>query len=98
MTISPAQCRAARGLLDWSQQDLADASGVGNTTICNFEGGHSSPQQAKLDALRRAFERAGVIFVERDGDGPGVRLRGSAASPPVTESIPLENLNAENDE
>lgn len=96
MTISPAQCRAARGLLDWSQQELADASGVGNTTICNFEGGHASPQPGKLAALRRAFEQAGVAFVDKNGEGPGVRLSRGAGM--AAESIPLENLNAENDE
>jgi transcriptional regulator with XRE-family HTH domain len=96
-TISPAQCRAARGLLDWSQQELATASGVGNTTICNFEGGHASPQQGKLDALRRAFERAGVAFVEKNGQGRGVLFREGSVIPGA-ESIPLENLSAENDE
>ncbi|HMK90487.1 MAG TPA: helix-turn-helix transcriptional regulator [Methylocystis sp.] len=95
MSISPAQCRAARGLLDWSQQRLADASGVGNTTICNFEGGRSSPQPGKLSALRRAFERAGVAFMDRNGEGPGVRLRLADATPA---SIPLEDLSAENDD
>ncbi|MCA6098893.1 helix-turn-helix transcriptional regulator [Bradyrhizobium australafricanum] len=75
--ITAAQCRAARALLDWSQQQLADASKVGNATIRNFEGGKSAPQYATLDVLSRAFESAGVVFLE-DGQsidgGPGVRL------------------------
>lgn len=73
--MTPAQCRAARALLDWSQQQLADASKVGNATIRNFEGGKSSPQNATLEVLRRAFDDAGVIFIEQNGHGPGVRLR-----------------------
>jgi transcriptional regulator with XRE-family HTH domain len=73
--ISPAQCRAARGLIDWSQQRLAETAKVANSTIRNFENGHSSPMNATLDVLQRALEAAGVIFVEENGDGPGVRLR-----------------------
>jgi transcriptional regulator with XRE-family HTH domain len=73
--ITPAQCRAARALLDWSQQQLADAAKIGNATIRNFESGKSSPQSATLDVLRRALEGAGVIFVEENGEGPGVRLK-----------------------
>lgn len=75
--ITPAQCRAARALLDWSQQQLAEAARVGNATIRNFESGRSSPQNATLDVLRRAFETAGVIFIDENGQGPGVRLRKS---------------------
>lgn len=74
--INSAQCRAARALLDWSQQQLADAARVGNATIRNFEAGRSEPQRATLDVLRRAFEDAGVVFIPENGGGPGVRLRG----------------------
>lgn len=73
--ITPAQCRAARALLDWSQQQLADAARVGNATIRNFEGGKSSPQNATLTVLRTALESAGVEFIPENGGGPGVRLR-----------------------
>lgn len=72
--ITPAQCRAARALLDWSQQQLADAARVGNATIRNFEGGKSSPQNATLTVLRTALESAGVEFIPENGGGPGVRL------------------------
>lgn len=50
-------------MLDWSQQDLADASKVGNATIRNFEAGRSEPRHAILDALQRTFETAGVEFI-----------------------------------
>ena len=73
--ITPAQCRAARGLLDWSQQQLADAARVGISTVRQFEGGEREPRHATLDVIRRAFEAAGVIFVDENGDGPGVRMR-----------------------
>lgn len=69
--ITASQCRAARALLDWSQQRLADESKIGNATIRNFEGGKSTPQHATLDVLRRCFEAAGVDFI----NGTGVKLR-----------------------
>ena len=71
--MTPAQCRAARALLDWSQQQLADAAKIGNATIRNFEGGKSTPQNATLDVLQRALESAGVEFT--NGDEPGVKLK-----------------------
>jgi transcriptional regulator with XRE-family HTH domain len=73
MLLTPPQCRAARALIDWSQQQLADASLVGNATIRNFERGRSDPQNSTLAALQRALEAAGVEFT--NGDQPGVRMR-----------------------
>lgn len=73
--ITSSQCRAARALLDWSQQRLAEESRIGNATIRNFEGGKSTPQHATLDVLKRALETAGVVFIDQNGNGPGVRLR-----------------------
>lgn len=73
--ITPAQCRAARALIDWSQQQLADAAKVGVVTIRQFEGGASAPRNATLTVIRAALEAAGVIFVAENGEGPGVRLR-----------------------
>lgn len=68
--ISKDQCRAARALVDWSQDRLAAASGVANTTIRNFEGGKTEPIQSVLSAIRLTLEAAGVEFI----DG-GVRLK-----------------------
>ncbi|MFG1421724.1 helix-turn-helix domain-containing protein [Roseixanthobacter liquoris] len=73
--MTPAQCRAARGLVDWSQADLASAANVGLSTLRNFEAGRSAPMANNLAALRAALESAGVILVEENGEGPGVRLR-----------------------
>jgi transcriptional regulator with XRE-family HTH domain len=75
MTIGPEQCRAARGLVNWSQDALAAASSVSKATIANFELGKSAPINATRDALRRALEAAGVEFIAENGGGPGVRLR-----------------------
>jgi transcriptional regulator with XRE-family HTH domain len=73
--LTPAQCRAARGLLDWSQLELAQLAGVGIVTIRQLEAGTHSPRRATLDVVRRALETAGVEFIDENGGGPGVRLR-----------------------
>jgi transcriptional regulator with XRE-family HTH domain len=75
MTITSAQCRAARGLIEMSQADLASAAVVTRGVIIDFENGSRVPQRANMDAIQHAFETAGVIFVEENGEGPGVRLR-----------------------
>ena len=73
--INSAQCRAARGLLAWSQQDLANAASVGIVTVHQLEAGTSEPRRATLQVIRRAFEAAGVEFIDENGGGAGVRLR-----------------------
>ena len=73
--ITPEQCRAARGLLAWNQLDLAEKARVGVVTVHQLESGISQPRQATLEVIRRAFEVAGVEFIDENGGGPGVRLR-----------------------
>ena len=73
--ITRAQCRAARALLEWNQQELARKASVGIVTVHQFESGVSQPRRATLDVIRRAFESAGVEFIDENGGGPGVRLR-----------------------
>lgn len=79
--MQPAQCRAARGLLQWSQEDLARAAEVGVVTIRQFELVKAVPRRATLAAIRTALESAGVAFVESNGLGPGVRLKAPDANP-----------------
>ena len=71
--LTSAQCRAARGLIDWSQQQLADAAGVGIVTVRQFEAGKGKPRRATLAVIKQALEAAGVEFT--NGDRPGLRLR-----------------------
>lgn len=75
MSITVAQVRAARGLLGWSQTDLASASGVSRPTIADFEAGKRTPYARTIDELRRSLERAGVEFIDENGGGAGVRLK-----------------------
>ena len=80
--ITPAQCRAARGLLAWTQYDLANRAGVGIVTVHQFEAGLSQPRRSTGEVIRRAFETAGVAFIEENGGGgPGVRLSQRTKSP-----------------
>jgi transcriptional regulator with XRE-family HTH domain len=75
MTITPATCRAARGLLDWTQRQFAQAAHVGLSTVKAYEGGQSNPVANNLAAMQQALEAAGVEFIPENGGGPGVRLR-----------------------
>ena len=73
MAVTAAQVRAARGLIAWSQTDLAKAAGVGKATVADFERGVREPIKNNLLAMERALEEAGVSFT--NGDEPGVKLR-----------------------
>lgn len=72
--VTSAQIRAARGLLNWTVRDLAEKSGVHRNTVTRIETG-ASEQGYSIEPIRRALESAGVIFVDENGEGPGVRLR-----------------------
>ena len=78
--IAPEQSRAARGLLDWSRDQLAGASGIPKRTIMRFEGREVVPRASTLIAIRTAFETAGVEFIAENGGGAGVRLKISSPS------------------
>jgi transcriptional regulator with XRE-family HTH domain len=72
--LTPAQCRAARGWLDWNQKDLAERAKVSMSTIRDFESGKRMPIANNLDALRRAIEAAGVQLVARKGRPVGIAV------------------------
>jgi len=73
--LTPGQVKAARQLLGWSQEDLAGHVGVGAATIWSFESGKAHYSTLDINLVREVLESAGVIFVEENGEGPGVRLR-----------------------
>ncbi|RVC78489.1 XRE family transcriptional regulator [Mesorhizobium sp. M4A.F.Ca.ET.022.05.2.1] len=70
----PSQVRAARGLLNLTQQDLADISRVSLRTIVQLERGDKQPSPSIAQALKLSLEAAGVEFIPENGGGPGVRL------------------------
>lgn len=79
--MTPAQCRAARALINWSQEALAERAGVSVTSIRNFERGATVPVRNNLLALQGALEGAGVQMIPENGGGVGVRLLKQAGSP-----------------
>jgi DNA-binding XRE family transcriptional regulator len=67
MDISPAQCRAARALLNWTQETLAVKTGVALKTVRAFENGRTKPLGITRAAIKQALEKAGIEFFPDDG-------------------------------
>jgi transcriptional regulator with XRE-family HTH domain len=75
MLITPEQCRGARAMLSWSRDELAAAAKVAVRTLVDFERGARRPHDRTLRDIRAALEEAGVMFIDANGGGAGVRLR-----------------------
>jgi transcriptional regulator with XRE-family HTH domain len=75
--LNSAQIRAARSLIRWSAEDLADKASLSVATIRRAEltDSETSMTAANDLAVRRALESAGVEFIDENGGGAGVRLR-----------------------
>ena len=78
--LTSAQIRAARALLRWRAEDLAENSAVGVATVRRAELAESATSMTAANdaAVRRTLEAAGVEFIDQNGGGAGVRLRKSA--------------------
>ena len=83
--IDAAQMRAARALIGWRMEDLAERAGVSLASIKNIERGATDPRASTLRAIQAALEDGGVVFVD-DGDtrpaGRGVRFAQPTPSTP----------------
>ena len=79
--LTPDQLRAARALVDWTREELTAKSGVSRNTGNGLERDGTDPKLSTLHKWRRAFEAAGIEFIDPgarfDDGGPGVRLRGA---------------------
>lgn len=78
--LTSAQIRAARALVEWTQPRLAEAAKLSVPTIRRMESdrGPSASTLANVEAVRRALEEAGVVFLDPGKNltgGAGVRLR-----------------------
>ncbi|MDP4001930.1 XRE family transcriptional regulator [Methylobacterium sp. NEAU K] len=91
-SMSPAQSRGARGLLGWSEADLAAKVGLDERFVREFEGGYGDPPSGQIEALRSALCAAGAVF--DDGQSPGVHL---AARRETDEGVRPDALTTEND-
>src|SRR5580704_11709401 len=73
--ITPAQIRAARALLDWSQDHLAERAAVGLSTVRDYEKERRGGDVAGAKLIRQVLEDHGVVFLASEGNlGPGVRM------------------------
>jgi transcriptional regulator with XRE-family HTH domain len=77
LKVSIRQIKAARALLDWSQDQLAGEAGVSIPTIKRLEAqdGPLGGRGETATSIRSALEAAGIEFIDENGGGPGVRLR-----------------------
>ncbi len=75
--MNPEQCRAARALIGMTQPSLAEAAGIGLSTIVDFEKKRRQVAEPSVAAMKTALEAAGVQFIPENGGGAGVRLRAS---------------------
>lgn len=75
IAMTPAQCRAARSLLDLTQTQLSVVARVGLSTVVDFEKQRRTVSEEAMLQLKTALERAGVEFIDENGGGPGVRLK-----------------------
>ena len=75
--LTGEQIRAARGLARLDQAQLAQLSELSLPTIKRLEKavGPIGANVSTESAIRRAFDGVGVIFIDENGEGPGVRLR-----------------------
>ena len=75
--ITSAQIRAARGILDWSRRDLANSSGISFASMMRLESFDGVPASnfKTLEAIKKAFEEAGVEFIGTPQRGAGVRWK-----------------------
>lgn len=74
--ITPEQCRAARALLRISQDELAAKMRISPVTVRKFENQTGKLREAMVNLIRLTLEAEGVLFIDENGGGPGVRLRG----------------------
>jgi predicted transcriptional regulator len=84
LKVSIRQIKAARALLDWSQEKLAVAAEVSVPTIKRLEAedGPLGGRGQTVEKILNSMEAAGVEFIDENGGGPGVRLR----KPPAAKS------------
>jgi transcriptional regulator with XRE-family HTH domain len=77
--ITARQIRAARALLGWSQQQLADKAIVSLNAVARLEKGIVDSRVSTFLAVQKALEKAGIEFLAADQKGEGIRLKSPRA-------------------
>lgn len=72
--ITPRQIRAARALLGWSQQELADRAIISLNALVRLENEKVDPRVSTVTAIETALRKAGIEFLGSDASGEGVRI------------------------
>jgi DNA-binding transcriptional regulator YiaG len=72
----PEQCRAARGWLNLSQGELAEAAHLSLSTVKDFESGRRKPIDNNLAAIVAALQSYGIRFTDNGLTGPPMKLGG----------------------
>jgi hypothetical protein len=94
--VSTRQVKAARALLAWTPQDLAERSSLPEETVSRIEASDGPVLEANGagERMLAALRKAGAIFLEDDGDGLGVRIRSARRD----EGLRPEQLTTDNDD
>ena len=72
--MNPAQMRMARAALSWGVRELAERASITANTVTRIENG-ADAKQSTIEAIRSAFEAAGIEFIPENGGGAGIRFR-----------------------
>jgi predicted transcriptional regulator len=72
--ITACQIRAARALLDWSKQDLADKAIISVNAVARLEKGEVDPRLSTITAVQKAIAKAGVVLLPNGEMGEGARF------------------------
>jgi DNA-binding XRE family transcriptional regulator len=86
--ISASQCRSARTLPRWSVSKLASAASVSESAIDDFELERRQPNLITAEAIQRAFEDVGVVFLPRED----VQLRSAASVATVITAVSVADI------
>lgn len=73
--MTSAQLRMARAAINWTIRDIAEATGLHRNTVSNIETGKYAGDPVSISLIKDVLIREGVVFIDENGGGAGVRLR-----------------------
>ena len=94
--INLEQIRAARAMLNWKQQELAEKAGISTGTLNNIERGiQTDPKISTMRAIQNTLEAAGIEFTESAADGFGIRLKAKRPGSDIITLLIVDDSNAD---
>lgn len=76
--ITQREIKAARSFFGWSRQELADQCGLSLNSIVRLETGEVAARTDTVMAVRKVFERNGILFLSLTEGEEGIRYRGKS--------------------